>query len=54
VRFLTAKGGKPEVERMTTATAKVFSPIAANLVADDEVAQQHAPERVPDQREGGL
>jgi hypothetical protein len=52
--FLTAEGGKLEVERMTTATAKVFSPIAANLVSDDEVAQQHARQWVPNHCEGGL
>jgi hypothetical protein len=51
VRFLQAKGGKPEVERMTAATAKVFSPIGARLVEAYEMAHQHARQRVPDNRE---
>ena len=49
---MLAEGGKPEVERMTATTTQVFGPVAANLVADDEVAEQHARQWVPDHREG--
>ena len=39
---------KPEVERMTAATANVFGPGSATLVGGDEVAEQYARQWVPD------
>ena len=54
VRFDLAESDKPEVERMTAATANVFGPVAANLVDGDEVAEQHARQRVPDHPDRSL
>jgi len=39
---------------MTAPTANVFGPLAANLAGEDEVAEQHARERVPDRGEVSL
>src|SRR5688572_3559554 len=54
MRFVQAESGKPEGKGMTAPTAKVFGPLAANFIADDEVAQQHARQWVPDHLQGGL
>ncbi|HYJ88375.1 MAG TPA: hypothetical protein VEW46_20080 [Pyrinomonadaceae bacterium] len=54
MRFVLAESGKPEGEGMTATTTKIFRPVAANFIADDEVAQQHTRQWVPDHLQGGL
>jgi len=54
VSFVLAEGGKPEVERMAAATAKVLGPFVPNFIANDLVAKKHAGQRMPDYLHGGL
>ena len=54
ISFESAQMGQPEVKRMTATTTNIFGPLDANLVESDQVAEQHARERVPDHREPPL
>ncbi|HKO98683.1 MAG TPA: hypothetical protein VJU86_16915 [Pyrinomonadaceae bacterium] len=54
IRFREVASGKPEAEGMTATKADVFGPVISNLVDCEEVAKQHARQRMPDQGEASL